>query len=54
MGHMPLRLLTMCEGQIGELRSILVLAATAAIRGGKETIDHSIVDEVPWVLPSSK
>lgn len=54
MGNMPLRLLTMCEGQIGELRSLLVLAATAAVRTGKEKIDHAIVDEVPWVLPSQR
>ncbi|MDQ6699930.1 MAG: TniB family NTP-binding protein [Acidobacteriota bacterium] len=54
MGHMPLRLLSMCEGQIGELRAILVLAATAAIRTGKEAIDHAIVEDLPWVLPSRR
>jgi Bacterial TniB protein len=54
MGHMPLRLLTMSEGQIGELRSILVLAATAAIRSGKEMIDHAILEGIPWVLPSQR
>jgi hypothetical protein len=54
MGTMPLRLLTMSEGQIGELRSLLVLAATAAIRTGKEKIDHAILDAAPWVLPSQR
>jgi hypothetical protein len=54
MGNMPLRLLTMSEGQIGELRSILVLAATAAIRSGKEMINHAILDGIPWVLPSQR
>lgn len=54
MGHMPLHLLTMCEGQIGELRTILVLAASAAIRTGKEAIDHAIVEGLPWVLPSQR
>jgi hypothetical protein len=54
MGDMPLRLLSMCEGQIGELRAILVLAATAAIRSGKEAIDRAIVDDLPWVLPSQR
>lgn len=54
MGNMPLRLLTMCEGQIGELRSLLVIAATAAIRTGREKIDHAILEGVPWVLPSQR
>ena len=54
MGSMPLRLLTMSEGQIGELRSILVLAATAAIRSGKELIDQTILEGIPWVLPSQR
>jgi hypothetical protein len=54
MGQLPLRLLAMCEGQIGELRAVLVEAAIAAIATGKEALDSNLLKDLPWVLPSER
>lgn len=54
MGHLPLHLLAMCEGQIGELRAVLVEAAIAAITTGKEVIDDRLLKDLPWILPSER
>jgi hypothetical protein len=54
MGNLPLRLLAMCEGQIGELRAVLVEAAVQAIMTGKETIDGSVLEALGWVPPSER
>lgn len=54
MGNLPLRLLAMCEGQLGELRAVLVRAATVAIESGKEAITDSILEQLPWTPPSER
>jgi hypothetical protein len=54
MGQLPLRLLAMCEGQIGELQAVLVEVAITAIRTGKESIDDGLLKNLPWVPPSDR
>lgn len=48
------RLLTMSEGLLGEIATILILAGEAAVRSGRECVDKETLDELEWVLPSQR
>lgn len=48
------KLLSMSEGFIGELTSILGLAVEAAINSGKEKIDLNLLNEISWICPSDR
>jgi hypothetical protein len=54
MGKLPLRLLAMCEGQLGELWAVLVRATTMAIGIGEEAITESLLKRLPWTPPSER
>lgn len=49
-----IKLLSMSEGLIGELSSILGKAAEFAIRNGAEKIDLRTLKEIRWVPPSER
>jgi hypothetical protein len=51
---LSIKLLSMSEGLIGELSSILGKAADFAIRSGAERIDLKILKEIRWVPPSER
>jgi hypothetical protein len=46
------RLLALSEGTIGELSSLLVVAAAQAIRSGAERIDEDVLIKTGWTPPS--
>lgn len=48
------KLLTMSEGLIGELASILGLAVEKAINDGKEKIDLELLNKMSWIYPSDR
>lgn len=48
------KLLSMCEGLIGELASILALAAEEAITTGEEKITLKILQSLDWTPPSDR
>jgi GTPase SAR1 family protein len=48
------KLLSMSEGFIGELASILGLAVEAAINSGQEKIDLKLLNEMSWIYPSDR
>jgi type II secretory pathway predicted ATPase ExeA len=47
-------LFAMSQGTIGELASLLCVAAAAAIRSGREQIDETVLKEIHWVRPSER
>ncbi|MDW7646483.1 MAG: TniB family NTP-binding protein [Desulfuromonadales bacterium] len=48
------RLLSMSEGTIGELSTLLNDAAEFAIESGEECITHSLLDRLRWLSPSDR
>lgn len=48
------RIYSMSEGYIGEISRLLVEAAVAAIKTGKEAIDKRLLDSIGWVAPSDR
>lgn len=48
------RIHTMSEGLTGETCKLLALAAETAIHTGREAIDMSTLDLVPWMVPSER
>lgn len=48
------RIFLMSEGTIGEISGVLIMAALAAIRSGKEFIDCELLDQIDFVLPSER
>jgi hypothetical protein len=51
---MALKLLSMSEGLIGELSSLITRAAEQAIRNKREKIDAMTLDEIGWIAPSDR
>ncbi len=51
---LALKLLTMSEGYIGELSTLLVRASIKAVETQKECIDAKLLDSVDWVAPSER
>lgn len=51
---MALKLLSMSEGLIGELSTILKKAATQAIKRKTERIDSKILKLIDWIQPSAR
>lgn len=51
---MATRLLSMSEGTIGELSSLLNEAAEYAIESGAECITHSLLDRLDWLSPANR
>lgn len=47
-------LFAMSEGTIGELASLLCVAAAAAIRSGREQIDEIVLKQIQWIRPSER
>lgn len=48
------KLFSLSEGYLGELSSLLTLAAAAAIKSGRERIDAKVVESLVWVSPSER
>lgn len=48
------KILEMSDGTIGEISTILSLAAKAAIKSGKERIDTKILTEIKYTKPSER
>lgn len=48
------RILALSEGKLGEISSLLELAAIRAIRTGQERIDVKILDDIGWIAPSDR
>lgn len=48
------RILALCEGTIGEIASLIALAAAEAIRSGHECIDAALLDRIDWTAPSAR
>ncbi|HEX9959439.1 MAG TPA: TniB family NTP-binding protein, partial [Pyrinomonadaceae bacterium] len=48
------KLMSMSEGLIGELSSVLALAAEKAILSGQEELTLEILKEIHWVAPSAR
>jgi hypothetical protein len=48
------RLLTLSEGTIGELFSLLMAATVRAIRSGAERIDEDVLAKTDWTAPSAR
>lgn len=47
-------LLSMSEGLLGEITSVLKKAAVKAIRSGKERIDVKLLGQIGWIQPSDR
>lgn len=47
-------LLSMSEGTIVELASVLCVAAASAIRTGRERIDEVVLKQIEWIRPSER
>lgn len=52
--NLAMKLLSMTEGTIGELSSLLTRAAVLAIGTGEERISHKVLDQAEWVAPSER
>jgi type II secretory pathway predicted ATPase ExeA len=52
--NLALKLLSMSEGIIGELASILTKAAVKAIKSGKEQITVELLNSLKWIQPSKR
>lgn len=48
------RIYSMSEGYIGEISRLLVEAAVAAVKTGKESIDKRLLESIGWVAPSDR
>ncbi|MGH7577514.1 MAG: TniB family NTP-binding protein [Longimicrobiales bacterium] len=48
------RILALSEGTIGEIASLIALAAAEAIRSGHECIDAALLDRIDWTAPSAR
>lgn len=48
------RIYSMSEGYIGEISRLLVEAAVAAVKTGKEAIDKRLLESIGWVAPSDR
>lgn len=48
------KLLSMCEGLIGELSNILCHTAILAVENGKEQITSELLDSINWKRPSER
>lgn len=48
------RIYSMSEGYIGEISRLLVEAAIAAVKTGKEAIDKRLLESIGWVAPSDR
>lgn len=48
------KLFSASEGYLGELSTLLTLAAVAAIESGRERIDAKVVESLVWVSPSER
>jgi hypothetical protein len=51
---LALKLLSMSEGLIGEISSLLTKAAVEAIKNGDECISAKLLDSVGWIRPSQR
>lgn len=51
---LALKLLSMSEGTIGELSTVLGKAAVKAVESGGECINTKILDSIGWILPSER
>lgn len=51
---MALRILSMSEGLIGEINTILTKAGELAIKSGINKIDHKILDNIDYVSPEDR
>jgi DNA polymerase III delta prime subunit len=51
---LALKLLSMSEGLIGEISSLLTKAAVEAIKNGSECISAKLLDSIDWVQPSKR
>lgn len=49
-----MKLLSMCEGLIGELSNILCNTAILAVENGKERITPELLDSIDWKRPSER
>lgn len=48
------RLLSMCDGTIGELHNLLSAATECAILGGHEKIDLTLLRTLDWIVPAER
>ncbi|MGH8075714.1 MAG: TniB family NTP-binding protein [Lysobacter sp.] len=48
------KLFSQSEGYLGELSTLLTLAAAAAIESGRERIDTRVVESLGWISPSER
>lgn len=48
------RIYSMSEGYIGEISRLLVEAAVAAVKTGREVIDKRLLESIGWVAPSDR
>jgi hypothetical protein len=51
---LALKLLSMSEGLIGEISSVLTKAAVEAIKNGDECINAKLLDSIDWIQPSRR
>lgn len=49
-----MKLLSMCEGLIGELSNIITMAAEYAILKEVEQINLQVLNEINWIMPSKR
>lgn len=48
------KLFSLSEGYLGELSTLLTLAAASAVAGGHERIDGKLIESLGWVSPSER
>ncbi len=48
------KLFSMCEGYLGELSTLLTIAAAAAVESGHECVDAKVLDSIGWTSPSER
>jgi type II secretory pathway predicted ATPase ExeA len=48
------KLLSLSEGNLGELSALLVSAATYAVKSGAEQINEQVIDSLNWIPPSER
>lgn len=48
------RIYSMSDGYIGEISRLLVEAAVAAVKTGKEVIDKRLLESIGWIAPSER
>ena len=52
--HLARQLLMLSEGSLGELSTLLTIAAIYAIQSGAERIDETVLATLDWVAPSER